>query len=145
MWTKRYPDDSSRTLLIFREPAQARGVGFLQWVDPHGPDSQWLYLPTTKRVRQITGSRKKESFVGTDFSYEDLGLMMDVVNWSADDAASRWLREESIECMSCAVIELDPADTHEISYDLVVIWRGRVDTIIYRYDILEKDGALRKT
>ncbi len=145
MWTKRYPDDSSRTALIFREPAQARGVGFLQWVDPRGPDSQWLYLPTTKRVRQITGSRKKESFVGTDFSYEDLGLMMDVVSWTPADASSQLLREESIEGTPCTVIQLDPADSQDVSYDAVRIWIGREDSIVYRYDFLEKDGALRKT
>lgn len=145
MWTKRYPDDSSRTTLIFRDPAQARGVGFLQWVDPHGPDNQWLYLPSTKRVRQITGSRKKESFVGTDFSYEDLGLMMDVVNWTAEDATSAMVRDESLEGIPCAVIRLDPGASQDVSYGALRIWVGREDHLIHRYDFLDEKGGLRKT
>ncbi len=145
MWTKRYPDDASRTTLIFREPAQARGVGFLQWVDPRGPDSQWLFLPASKRVRQITGSRKKESFVGTDFSYEDLGLMMDVVTWTAADATSALVREDAVEGKPCAVIELTPAASQEVSYARLRIWIGIDDLLVYRYELFDADGALRKT
>ncbi len=144
MWTKRYPEDASRTTLIFREPAQARGVGFLQWVDPHGPDSQWLYLPASKRVRQITGSRKKDSFVGTDFSYEDLGLMMDVLNWSARDAVSTWVREETVDESPCTVIELEPSESQEVSYSRLRIWLGVDDYLIYRYQFFDDEGQVKK-
>jgi hypothetical protein len=145
MWTKRYPDEASRTTLIFREPAQARGVGFLQWVDPHGPDSQWLYLPVNKRVRQITGSRKKESFVGTDFSYEDLGLMMDVVTWTAADARSSFVREETFEGKKCAVIDLEPFESQDVSYGRLRIWMGVDDHLVYRYQFYDETGDLLKT
>jgi hypothetical protein len=32
----------------------------------------WLYLPAIKRVRRISASNKTGSFVGSEFSYEDL-------------------------------------------------------------------------
>ncbi len=144
MWTKRYADDASKTVLIFREPAQARGVGFLQWVDPRGPDSQWLFLPASKRVRQITGSRKKESFVGTDFSYEDLGLMMDVVNWTAADADSTLVREDDLDGAPCAVIELKPSDLQDVSYSKLRIWMRAADHLVVRYEFFDDDGELTK-
>ncbi len=145
MWTKRYDDDASRTILFFREPPQARGVGFLQWVDPRGPDRQWLFLPSTKRVRQISGSRKKESFVGTDFSYEDLGLMMDVASWSVEDATSQWLREEKYDGVACAVIRLKPTEIQEVTYAAIEVWIGGEDSLIRRYNFLDAQGRLRKT
>ncbi len=144
MWTKRYEDDASKTILFFREPAVARGVGVLQWVDPNGPDRQWLYLPVTKRVRQVSGSGKKESFAGTDFSYEDLGLMMDVLTWSAADADSRLLRKEKLEGTPCAVIQLVPTAKQDVSYGAIRLWVGIEDHLVYRYDFDDEKGALRK-
>ena len=144
MWTKRYPEDASRSTVIFREPAQARGIGVLQWVDPDGPDSQWLYLPASKRVRQITGSRKSESFVGTDFSYEDLGLMMDVLTWTVEDATSKLIREERVEGKLCAVIELRPDASQEVSYSALRVWLGTDDQLVYRYEFLDDEGKVKK-
>jgi len=144
MWTKRYEDDASRTILFFHEPPQARGVGFLQWVDARGPDRQWLFLPTNKRIRQITGSRKKESFVGTDFSYEDLGLMMDVLTWSADDAISQVIREEDLDGKRCIVIRLLPTDKQDVSYGALRLWIGIDDHLVYRYDFDDRKGQLKK-
>lgn len=145
MWTKRYPDDASRTMLVFREPPQARGVSFLQWVDPRGPDRQWLYTPSTKRVRQISGSRRKDSFVGTDFSYEDLGLMMDVLNWPASEASSRLVEEAELGDIQCYVIEVVPAAAQEISYSALRLWIGRGDHLIHRFEFIDRKGALAKT
>lgn len=144
MWTKRYDDDASKTLLFFREPPQARGVGFLQWLDPHGPDHQWLYLPAVQRVRQITGSRKRESFVGTDFSYEDIGLMLDVLNWSEEDASSTLVGEDRVDGQICAIIALHPSEKQEVSYETVRIWIGRQDRALHRMEMEDEDGNLVK-
>jgi len=44
--------------------------------DAHGePDTQWVYLPPVRRVRRIVSTGRYESFLGTDFSYEDLGFV----------------------------------------------------------------------
>ena len=145
MWTKRFDDDASKTILFFSEPPQARGVGFLQWVDARGPDSQWLYLPSTKRVRQISGSKRKESFVGTDFSYEDLGLMMDIVTWTSKDAISTFVREEKYGGVKCAVIKLAPTEVQDVSYSAIEVWVGKKDGLVHRYNFLDDRGRLRKT
>ena len=144
MWTKRYDDERSRTLLFFREPAQARGVGFLQWLDPHGPDRQWLYLPSVQRVRQITGSRKRESFVGTDFSYEDIGLMIDALNWSEEDAASALIGDDQLDGQTCAIIALRPSPEQEVSYGVVRIWIGRADLALHRMELEDGEGKVQK-
>ena len=36
-------------------------------------DERFLYLPSLGRVRRIAGSEAQESFVGSDFTYEDIG------------------------------------------------------------------------
>ena len=36
-------------------------------------DERFLYLPSLGRVRRISGEETQDSFVGTDFTYEDIG------------------------------------------------------------------------
>ena len=65
--------DGDRLLLRFSYPNDIRGTGFLVWEHPAGDDERFLYLPSLGRVRRIAGSEAQESFVGSDFTYEDIG------------------------------------------------------------------------
>ena len=65
--------EGDRSLIRFTYPNDIRGTGFLVWEHPAGDDERFLYLPSLGRVRRIAGSEAQESFVGSDFSYEDIG------------------------------------------------------------------------
>jgi hypothetical protein len=65
--------DGDRLLLRFTYPNDIRGTGFLVWEHPDGEDERFLYLPSLGRVRRIAGAETQESFVGSDFTYEDIG------------------------------------------------------------------------
>ncbi|HYT69560.1 MAG TPA: outer membrane lipoprotein-sorting protein [Vicinamibacterales bacterium] len=88
-----------RALIRFTYPNDIRGTGFLVWEHPQAEDERFLYLPSLGRVRRIAGSEAQESFVGSDFSYEDIGgrefddykysLVDESAIWSAPDGSSR--------------------------------------------------------
>lgn len=65
--------DGDRLLIRFTYPNDILGTGFLVWEHPKGEDERFLYLPSLGRVRRIAGSEAQESFVGSDFTYEDIG------------------------------------------------------------------------
>jgi hypothetical protein len=65
--------DGDRLLIRFTYPNDIRGTGFLVWEHPDGEDERFLYLPSLGRVRRIAGAETQESFVGSDFTYEDIG------------------------------------------------------------------------
>ena len=65
--------DGDRLLMRFTYPNDIRGTGFLVWEHPDGEDERFLYLPSLGRVRRIAGAETQESFVGSDFTYEDIG------------------------------------------------------------------------
>lgn len=65
-------EGGSKSLIVFREPADVKGTALLVWSYEGKDDEQWLYLPAYGRVRRITTSGKGESFVGSDFSFSDL-------------------------------------------------------------------------
>lgn len=64
-----------KKLLFFTEPADVRDTAFMNWTydDPSTPDDQWIYLPALRRVRRISAEKKNDNFMGSDFTYEDLG------------------------------------------------------------------------
>jgi hypothetical protein len=66
--------DGDRLLLRFTYPNDIRGTAFLVWEHPaQGEDDErFLYLPSLGRVRRIAGAETQESFVGSDFTYEDI-------------------------------------------------------------------------
>ena len=91
--------DGDRLLIRFTYPNDIRGTSFLVWKHPTGEDERFLYLPSLGRVRRIAGSEAQESFVGSDFSYEDIGgreledftyaLLDENAAWTAPDGAAR--------------------------------------------------------
>jgi hypothetical protein len=94
-----------RSLIRFTYPNDIRGTGFLVWEHPKGDDERFLYLPSLGRVRRIAGSEAQESFVGSDFSYEDIGgrefddytyaLLDENASWAGPDGARPAYRLES--------------------------------------------------
>jgi hypothetical protein len=64
--------DEEKSLLVFEEPANVNGTGFLTLSDGSN-EVQKLYLPALGRIQTITASQKADRFMGSDFTYEDLG------------------------------------------------------------------------
>ena len=80
-----------RLLTRFTYPNDIRGTGFLVWEHPQGDDERFLYLPSLGRVRRIAGSEAQESFVGSDFSYEDIGgREFDDYTYALADGNASW-------------------------------------------------------
>lgn len=143
IYMKKYPDDANRSIVFFQSPADIKGTGFLQWANAHTSDEQWLYLPELKRVRQIGAGSKRESFVGTDFSYEDLAIVSQITDWTEADARAALLRDEPVDGAPCAVIELTPV-AKELGYGQVRIWMRRADSVILKFEFVDKKGQVAK-
>jgi len=91
------PVTGDRTLVRFTYPNDIKGTAFLVWESPSGEDERFLYLPSLGRVRRIAGSETQESFVGSDFTYEDIGgrefedysytMLAEEATWTAADGS----------------------------------------------------------
>ena len=67
------PVPGDRSLIRFTYPNDIKGTAFLVWEQPKADDERFLYLPSLGRVRRIANSEAQESFVGSDFTFEDIG------------------------------------------------------------------------
>src|SRR4029453_12363577 len=94
----------SKFAVRFSTPADVQGTAFLQVEHSEGDDDLWIYLPALKKSRRLVASNKKDSFVGSDFSYGDVSLPM----------VARYrhavVRSEVMDGVDCYVIESTPAD-----------------------------------
>jgi hypothetical protein len=94
----------SKLLVRFSSPADIKGTAFLLIEHIDGEDDQWIYLPALKKSRRLVANNKKDSFVGSDFSYGDISLP------KVDLYRHALLRSEPWDKQDCYVIESVPAD-----------------------------------
>lgn len=143
IFMKKYPDDRNRTILFFESPPEVKGVGLLQWGDSHAKDEQWLYLPELKRVRQISAGAKHESFVGTDFSYDDLAIISEITDWTDADARTSLLRDEAVDGHLCHVLEYTPTGK-DLNYSKILDWVTADDLVTLKFEMYDKSARLEK-
>src|SRR2546429_7875127 len=66
------PRGEHRTFMEFTAPADTKGTRFLH-VSPRGEkDQQWLWTPSTRRVRRPGGPQRGEDLFGTDLRHRGL-------------------------------------------------------------------------
>lgn len=86
MWSQTEGDNSG-SLIVFSDPGNVRGTAFLT-IRENGNSSQKLYLPAVGRVQTITSGERGDRFMGSDFTFEDLG------DQQAEDYEFVWLEEQ---------------------------------------------------
>lgn len=64
--------DISLSLIKFKKPASVKKTGLLT-IRYGEEQSQKLYLPALKKIQSIGSSQSGDSFMNSDFTYEDLG------------------------------------------------------------------------
>lgn len=67
--------DGEKKIMFFLAPADVKDTSFMSWSwNAAGKDDeQWIYLPALKRVKRISSDSKSDYFMGSDFTYDDLG------------------------------------------------------------------------
>src|SRR4030067_3352289 len=61
-----------RYFIYFYKPPDVKDMTFMVWKYPGKDDDRWLFIPAIKLVKRIAANDKRSSFVGSDFSYEDV-------------------------------------------------------------------------
>jgi hypothetical protein len=116
-----------------------KGTRFLTIDKTAGGSDRWIFLPSLGKVRRIAASESGGSFMGTDFSYDDMSLM----SREAEDDTHSILREESVNGVPCYVIQSVPKES-DFQYSKIISWIGKGDGVSYQSEMYDKRGALKK-
>lgn len=116
-------DEGDWSLSEFLSPLDVKGTKMLTWSYKNENDKQWLYLPAIKRVKRISSSSRFSSFMGSEFSYEDLGGQeIEKYNflWLRDEknmwVLERTSKEESGYSKQILFVEKESYSTKKIEY-----------------------------
>ncbi|MDI3280812.1 MAG: outer membrane lipoprotein-sorting protein, partial [Bacillota bacterium] len=124
---------TKKTLIRVLGPADVKGTGFLT-VDR----DMWLYLPAVGKVRRIASHMKKGSFLGSDFSYEDIGVAS-----YKEDYKPKLLGTENVGGQAAYVLELSPVGA-DVTYGKLKLWAEKETFVLRRVEFYDRRGALLK-
>lgn len=132
-------DGSDRQLIEYLEPADVRGTKFLSLRRPGQAPEMWLYLPAVGRERRIAGADVQQQFMGTDFSYEEIG---GGATYRTDYTARR-LPDAELDGRAVYVLHLTP-NRPDSPYGAVQLWVWKEGFVPLRIDFLDRRGQLEK-
>ncbi len=130
--------DGDRTLFVFDRPRDVKGTAFLIYSHTDSPDEQWLYLPALKRVKRISSSNQSGSFMGSEFSYEDLGTV------EVEKFTYRYLKDEPCGNLKCTVSERIPR-TKNSGYSRQLTWYDTEEFRLIKVEYYDRKNELLKT
>ncbi len=91
----------------FRKPHDVSRLTFMVHKMPEASDNRWLYVPSVDLVKRISADDKGSSFVGSDFTYEDVSGR----HWSEDNHTL--LKEDKFGESDVYVIESTPIEKYK--------------------------------
>jgi outer membrane lipoprotein-sorting protein len=132
----------SKLVVKFSTPPDIKGTGVLQIEHSDSDDDLWIYLPALKKSRRLVANNKKDSFVGSDFSYGDITLP------KVDQYKHALLRSENVDEHDCYVVESVPAtDTVKANsgYSKKITWVRADNFVESKVEYYDLAGRLLKT
>lgn len=130
----------SKMITFFESPPDVKGTGFLSWSydNEAKDDDQWLYLPALRKVRRISAGNKNDYFMGTDFTYDDMG------DRKIEEDSHQLLRSEIYDNINCYVVESVPRKKGEM-YSKKQTWVDQKNWLVRKVDFYDRKDRFLKT
>ncbi len=121
----------TKRLIRFMSPKDVKGVGFLVLED----DKMYLYMPAFRKIRRIASHIKNESFMGTDFSYEDIAQTK-----YAEDYNAKVLEDKDNHYL----LELSPKPDSDVDYSKLTMLVNKETFVYEKIEHYDKNDRLSK-
>ncbi len=135
---KEYGADEKK-IMFFISPADVRNTSFMDWsYGDDREDDMWIYLPALKKVKRISSESKSDYFMGSDFTYDDLG------DRKPEQDTHKITGEEKVNGRDCYVVESIPKDP-DYMYSKTITWVVKDSWVGAKKEFYDEDGELLKT
>ena len=131
-------DGATYSLLTFTAPRREKGIALLTTATPESPDKQYLYLPSTRRVKRILSHNRNASFRGSEFTFEDLS------DQSTKDYRFELQGEEACAGSQCYVLDRYPL-SNESSYSRTRLWIDHAHYRLIKAEFYDRGQQLLKS
>lgn len=128
-WSKG--DDYS--MILISSPAKEKGIVFLKRIK-----EVWNWIPSIERTIKLPPSMMSQSWMGTDFTNDDLVKEAS----SVSDYTHKHLGKETITGKECYKIEMVPKPSAAIVWEKVIVWIDTKDFLQFKAEFYDEDGEL---
>lgn len=132
--------DSEKQFLEYLAPADVRGTKFLSINEKGQEDQMWLYLPAMGRERRIATHMTGDSFMGTDFTFDEIGGNIEY----EDQYTAKRLADETEQGVLCYVLDLTAKDS-SVLYERVKMWVWQSEMVPVKVEFYQPGTTLKKT
>jgi outer membrane lipoprotein-sorting protein len=131
--------EGEKKIMYFVAPADVKNTSFMNWSydDASKSDDQWIYLPALKKIKRISSDSKSDSFMGSDFTYDDLG------DRALSDDTHSIIREETLDKKDCYVVE-SVSKQDNYMYSRTLTWVEKGSWIGIKKEFYDEDDELLK-
>jgi outer membrane lipoprotein-sorting protein len=136
MQLKSWGKGDDLTLILVTAPARDEGTAFLQ-----RDLEMWNWQPSIDRVVKMPPSMMSQSWMGSDFTNDDLVKQSSLV----DDFTYRMLDNETIEGYDCYVIELIPKEEAAVVWGKIIMWISAEEYLQLKTEFYDEDDFLVNT
>jgi len=139
MLRKNYGDigGEQKYFIYFYQPADVKDMTFMVYKYPGKDADRWLFVPAISMVRRIAARDKHSSFVGSDFTYED------VSGRNLEEDSRTILKEEKIGNKDCFVVKSTPKAA-DMDYSYKMAWIDKSTFLPLKEEYFDKRGDLYK-
>jgi hypothetical protein len=130
--------DGDKSLMVFKNPKDVKGTKMLTHTHKNGDDDQWLYLPSMRRLKRISSRGKTSAFMGSEFSFEDLGSQ------EIDKYKFKWIKDLKGKTGD-ALYLLERYPKEKSGYSKMVMLISKKLNSAIKIDYYDKKGELLKT
>ncbi|MDD7450916.1 MAG: outer membrane lipoprotein-sorting protein [Treponema sp.] len=135
----RSRDNIKDAVFVFLDPPSVKNTRFLQKENKDRDDDKWIYMPKLRQVTRINSSDGDKSFVGTEFTYDDMSTR------EVDDDTHELLAEtEKKGKFECAKVKSTPKDPADSQYLYRISWVDKETWIPVYIEMYDKKGKLLK-
>ena len=131
-WSKG--DDFS--MILITGPARDKGTTFLK-----REKEMWNWQPTINRNIKLPPSMMGQSWMGSDFTNDDLVKQASIVV----DYTHKITGSETLEGRDCHKIELTPKANAAVVWGKVIMWVSKQDYLQLKGEMYDEDGELVNT
>ena len=123
--------------MYFFKPADVRDMTFMIYKYLRIDDDRWLFIPAINMTKRIAARDKSSSFVGSDFSYEDIS------GRDLGDDIHIIVKEEKLGDRETYVIKSTPK-AGDVNYSYKLLWIDKENFLPLKEEYYDLKGELMK-
>jgi hypothetical protein len=119
-------------------PMDLKDTRFLFFDHKTGRDEQFIYVPAAKRVIQVGGQTRKQSFLGSEFYVGDFAQPeIDAFTYS-------FVGDETVGGRPCKLVQAVPKNLDDALYSKSITAIDPKDLVVMRTELFDDKGKLQK-